>query len=91
LMKRGSKRSIMTKFPPPRPAQAMALTLKLKDGDERLLRRLGQAMVLQWEEITPELQDVLLDQAMIVEDREATSEAELHAFVRDVKSVAVPK
>lgn len=79
----------MTDFPPPRPAKAMALTLKLKDGQEHLLRRLGQALVLQWEEIAPELQDVLIDQALVVEDREATSESALETFIRSVRSVAV--
>jgi hypothetical protein len=79
----------MTDLPPPRPAKTMALTLKLKNGQEHLLRRLGQALVLQWEEIAPELQDVLIDQALIVEDRDAASASELETFIRSVRSVAV--
>jgi hypothetical protein len=73
----------------PRPPKALALTLKLKDGDERVLRRLGQALVLQWEEVPPELQDVLIDQALIVEDRDAATQSELETFIRTVRSVAV--
>jgi hypothetical protein len=79
----------MTSFPPPRPAKAVALTLKLKDSQEHLLRRLGQALVLQWEEIPPELQDVLIDQAVIVDDAKPTSQSELETFIRSVRSVAV--
>ena len=67
----------------------MALTLKLKNGQEHLLRRLGQALVLQWEEIAPELQDVLIDQALIVEDREPATQSEVETFVRTVRSVSV--
>ena len=80
----------MTDFPPPRPAKAMALTLKLKDAQEHMLRRLGQAVVLQWEELPPELQEVLIDQAVIVSDREETSVSALETFIRSVRSVALP-
>ena len=44
---------------PPRPPMAMALTLKYAEADEHLLRRLGQALVLQWDELPDQLQDVL--------------------------------
>ena len=74
---------------PPRPAQAMPLTLKYKDAQEHILRRLGQAMVLQWEELPPDLQDVLIDQAVIVNDRDAATSSEIETFIRDVKSVPV--
>ena len=61
----------MTNGAEPRPAKAMAVTLKYKDADEHLLRRLGQAVVLQWDELPDNLQDVLIDQAAAVLDREA--------------------
>jgi hypothetical protein len=56
-----------------------------------LLRRLGQALVLQWDELPDELQDVLIDQAGMVEDREdaAHEEADFECFIRGVKTKAV--
>ena len=74
----------------PRPAKAMALTLKVKDSQERVLRRLGQAVVLQWEELPHGLQDVLIDQAVLVADREPASQSEVETFIRNVKSGPLP-
>lgn len=70
---------------------AMALTLKYQDSDEHLLRRLGQALVLQWDELPDELQDVLIDQAAGVADREdaAHGPEEIERFIRNVKTKAV--
>ena len=65
------------------------MTLKLKDAQIHMVRRLGQAMVLHWEELPPELQDVLIDQAVIVTDPEPTSQNALETFIRTVRSVAV--
>jgi hypothetical protein len=75
----------------PRPPQAMKLTLKYQDSDEHLLRRLGQALVLQWDELPDELQDVLIDQAGMVEDREEAphDEVDFERFIRGVKTKAV--
>jgi len=74
----------------PRPPQATAVTLKVKDAQEHLLRRLGQAVVLQWEELPHALQDVLIDQAVLVADREAASQSEIETFIRGVKSGPLP-
>lgn len=65
------------------------MTLKLKDVQMHMVRRLGQALVLHWEELSPELQDVLIDQAVIVADAEPTSQSALETFIRSVRSVAV--
>ena len=75
----------------PRPPKAMALTLKYGDDQEHLLRQLGQALVLQWDELPDELQDVLIDQASGVEDRDeaAHGAAEIESFIRNVKTKAV--
>ena len=84
----------MTNGAEPRPPKAMAVTLKYKDADEHLLRRLGQALVLQWDELPDELQDVLIDQAAGVLDREpdaAHDSERIESFIRSVKSVALPK
>lgn len=70
---------------------AMAVTLKYREADEHLLRRLGQALVLQWDELPDELQDVLIDQAAGVADREdaAHGPEEIERFIRNVKTKAV--
>lgn len=70
----------------------MALTLKYKEAQEHLLRRLGQAVVLQWDELPDELQDVLIDQAAGVVDRDEAPHAsrDIETFIRSVKSVALP-
>lgn len=75
----------------PRPPMAMALTLKYQESEEHLLRRLGQALVLQWDELPDALQDVLIDQAAMVADREdaAHGAEEIERFVRGVKTKAV--
>ena len=85
------KRFHTTNGDTPRPPAARGLTLKYMDSDEHLLRRLGQALVLQWDELPDELQDVLIDQAGMVEDREdaAHDEAEFERFIRGVKTKAV--
>ncbi|MDX2275261.1 MAG: hypothetical protein NW206_07390 [Hyphomonadaceae bacterium] len=83
----------MNRAPPPEPREprALAVTLRLKDKHEHLLRRLGQAMVLHWDELSPQLQDVLIDQAVLVDDREAATQSEVETFVRSVKSMALPQ
>ncbi len=70
--------------------KAMALTLKYKDAQEHLLRRLGQAVVLQWDALSNDLQDVLIDQAAIVADRDEAAHgvSELETFIRKVRSVS---
>ena len=91
-MKRASKCPLMNNdFGGPRPPKAMALTLKYKDEQEHLLRRLGQALVLQWDELPDGLQDILIDQASLVEDRDeaAHGAAEIEGFIRGVKTKAV--
>lgn len=76
---------------PQREPRAQAVTLRLKEKHEPLLRRLGQAMVLHWDELPPELQDVLIDQAVLVDDREAATQSEIETFVRSVKSKPLAK
>lgn len=82
----------MSDAPEPRPPKALALTLKYKDADEQRLRRLGQALVPQWDELPDALQDVLIDQAVLVSDRHADAVVDagkVETFIRGVKSVAV--
>lgn len=72
----------------------MALTLKYKDADEPVLRRLGQAVVLHWDELPDALQDLLIDQAEAVLDRDAAasaSAADIERFIRSVKTASIAK
>ena len=87
-MKRGLKPWRMSSDEP-RPARALPVTLKYKDADEHLLRRLGQALVLQWDELPDDLQDVLIDQAALVLDRDDAphAPAQIENFIRSVKSM----
>src|ERR1043165_2404138 len=89
--KRASKQRAMINNDGPRPPKVMALTLKVKEADEHKLRRLGQALVLQWDELPDELQDVLIDQAAAVQDREPAAAEELEAFIRGVKTAAISR
>ena len=69
------------------------MTLKYKEVDEHLLRRLGQALVLQWDELPDGMQDVLIDQAVAVQDREEEkphSGSDIETFIRKVKSISLP-
>jgi hypothetical protein len=81
----------MNNEPTPRPPKVMALTLKYKDAQEHLLRRLGQAVVLQWDELPDELQDLLIDQATIVNDASEGphAAADIESFIRSVKTQAL--
>lgn len=79
--------------PPPGPPQVLARTLKVRAADAHLLRRLGQAMVLHWDELPDDLQDLLIDQAAAVEDNDdkGASAAEVESFIRTVKTAALAK
>jgi hypothetical protein len=75
----------------PRPPKVMALTLKYKPDQEHLLRRLGQALVLHWDELPDNLQDLLIDQAAAVLDpvEGAHESADIEGFIRNVKTSQV--
>ncbi len=93
-MRLALKRRIMSDYGAPRPPKAMALTLKYKEADEHLLRRLGQALVLHWDELPDNLQDLFIDQAEAVLDREPDKThagADIESFIRSVKTTALPK
>lgn len=68
-------------------------TLKYKLEQEHLLRRLASALVLQWDELPDALQDLMIDQAALVEDREggASEARDIENFVRGAKTCALTK
>jgi hypothetical protein len=83
------KRGYTISGPAPTPTP-LAKTLRYAEASEHLLRRLGSALVLHWDVLPDDLQDLLIDQAAQVEDREAAPHAieDIEKFVRTVKSAA---
>lgn len=75
----------------PQKPTRLAKTLKYTDKQEHLLRRLGSALVLHWDAIPDELQDLLIDQAAHVEDRgDAAHEShDVEHFIRSAKTTAL--
>lgn len=78
---------------PALPAQVALKTLKYREADEHLLRRLGGALVLQWDEVSDEIQDLIIDQAAVVDDRDPAPHepSDIERFVRTVKTTSVVK
>ena len=81
----------MTKTWPDQEPRVVAKTLRYSDAQEHLLRRLGQAMVLQWDALTEAQQDLIVDQAAQVEDRDPAPHAaeDIEGFIRAVKVMAL--
>lgn len=79
--------------PPPQQPRVIGKTLKYKPDQEYLLRRLASALVLQWDELPDALQDLIIDQAALVEDREdrACEARDIENFVRGAKACALVK
>jgi len=73
-----------------RPPRALDRTLKYSAAQEPLLRRLGAAVVLHWDTLPDDLQDLLIDQAVAVDDADAVpvASSDIENFVRKVRSVA---
>ncbi len=71
-----------------RAPQAETKIVKYSAGQEHLVRRLGAALVVQWDALPDELQDLLIDQAAMVDDREGpTTARDIENFIRSVRSV----
>lgn len=68
-------------------------SLKYGEAQEHLLRRLGAALVLQWDALPDELQDLIIDQAAIVDDRADAPHAarDIENFIRGAKTVSLAK
>lgn len=78
---------------PAQQPRVIGKTLKYKLEQEHLLRRLASALVLQWDELPDALQDLIIDQAALVEDREggASEARDIENFVRGAKACALAK
>jgi hypothetical protein len=76
---------------PQGPPAVVPRTLKYKEAQEHLLRRLGSALVLQWDALPDALQDLIIDQAVAVEDRDpqALEANDVENFIRTAKTSAL--
>ena len=77
----------------PRKLGVAPRALKYAVQQEHLLRRIGGALVMHWDELPDELQDLLIDQAAVTGDRETARHeaADIENFVRSVKTVSIAK
>jgi hypothetical protein len=77
----------------PGPPQVVAKTVKYRADQEHVLRRLGGALVLQWDALPEELQDLIVDQAAAVDDREDAphESGDIENFIRSAKVTALAK
>jgi hypothetical protein len=78
---------------PAQPPQVVQKTVKYRENQEHLLRRLGGALVLQWDALPDDLQDLLIDQAAIVDDRDdaAHESSDIENFIRGARVSALAK
>ena len=78
---------------PEGPPQVAQRSLKYREQQEHLLRRLGSALVLQWDALPDDLQDLIIDQAAIVEDKSdaAHRTQDIEDFIRSAKTTALSK
>lgn len=76
-----------------REPRAESKTVRYRPEQEYLVRRLGEALVVQWDALPDALQDLLIDQASLVEDREDApyATADIERFIRDAKVVTIAK
>lgn len=74
-------------------AQVVPRSVKYSETQEHLLRRLGGALVLQWDALPDALQDLIIDQAAMVDDRTDAPHAarDIEDFIRGAKTAALAK
>lgn len=61
--------------------------IKHNDGEEHILRRIASAVIYQWEEMPPNVQDMIIEQAPFMLDRHETVQLEqqIKKFIEDHK------
>jgi hypothetical protein len=74
-----------------RPLQVVEKTLKYSAAQEPLLRRLAGALVLHWDAIPDDVQDILIDQAVLVDDAAPLTpdSVDFENFLRTAKTAAL--
>lgn len=78
---------------PAQPPQVLQKTVKYNDKQEHLVRRLGSALVLQWDALPDALQDLIIDQAATVDDRDeaAHESGDIENFIRSARVIPLAK
>jgi hypothetical protein len=66
-----------------------ARVLDCAESDEHIVRRLGKAIVVQWDSLPADVQDRLLKQAVLMYDRERTLQLrqKIKAFIQKWKTI----
>jgi hypothetical protein len=66
-----------------------ARVLECADGDEHIVRRLGKAVVVQWDSLPTAIQDQLLKQAVLMHDKQRTLQLrqKIKAFIEKWKTI----
>ena len=66
-----------------------ARIVEIPESDEHIVRRLGKAVVVQWDTLPTPVQDQLLKQAVLMHDRERTLQLKqkIKAFIKRWKIV----
>lgn len=69
------------------PAVLSDKTLKYKPTQEHFLRRLSSGLLIHWDSLPGDLQDLIIDQAAAVDDRctETPTPLDIENFIRTVK------
>ncbi|MBL8551802.1 MAG: hypothetical protein JNJ73_17580 [Hyphomonadaceae bacterium] len=63
-------------------------SLKCKPRQEPILRRVGAALIVHWDDLPDALQDAVIDQAVLMTDEPdapVPSRADVETFIRSVK------
>jgi hypothetical protein len=57
-------------------------------SQEHILRRIGAALIIHWDKLPDAIQDLVIDQAVLMEDREpiAPEQEDIETFIRTVKA-----
>jgi len=66
-----------------------ARILECAESDEHIVRRLGKAVVVQWDALPVDVQDQLLKQAVLMYDKQRTLQLrqKIKAFIQKWKTI----
>jgi hypothetical protein len=69
------------------PATVVRKTVKYSVDQEHFLRRISSGILIHWDSLPSDLQDLIIDQALVVDDRHAhrPTTLEIENFIRTVK------
>jgi hypothetical protein len=66
-----------------------ARILNCPEGDEHIVRRLGKAVVILWDELPKQIQDQILKQAVLMHDRDRSLQLrqKIKGFIQKWKTI----